>query len=81
MDDKRSDVATMRHIATFCDKNCGCGSANCPEVYLNEQAPPHRRVVIADDFGQRIEMSIEQLRTLVDDVRAGVLDQVLAATS
>lgn len=30
--------------------------------------------MIADDFGQRIQMSIEQLRVLVDDVKSGVLD-------
>lgn len=38
-------------------------------------------MVITDDFGQRIEMSREQLAVLVADVKSGVLDNVLAKTS
>ena len=38
----------MRHIATFCG-SCSCG---CPELYVDDAAPPERRVVITDDFGQ-----------------------------
>ena len=63
----------MRHIATFCG-SCSCG---CPELYVDDAAPPDRRVVITDDFGQRIEMSREQLADLVADVRRGVLDEIL----
>ena len=63
----------MRHIATFCG-SCSCG---CPELYIDDAAPPGRRVVITDDFGQRIEMSREQLADLVADVRRGVLDEIL----
>ena len=63
----------MRHIATFCG-SCSCG---CPELYVDDAAPPERRVVITDDFGQRIEMSREQLADLVADVRRGVLDESL----
>jgi len=70
------DRTHLRHIARFCDK-----CANCPEVYVDDNAEPERRVVITDDFGQRIQMSIDQLRDLVRDVRAGVLDQVLAGTA
>ena len=66
----------MRHIATFCG-SCSCG---CPELYLDEDARPERRVVITDDFGQRIQLSLEQLADLVADVRRGVLDEVLAGT-
>lgn len=65
----------MRHIATFCGQ-CSCG---CPELYVDEAAEPQRRVVITDDFGQRIQMSLEQLADLVADVRGGVLDELLAA--
>jgi hypothetical protein len=65
----------MRHIATFCGQ-CNCG---CPELYLDDAAAPERRIVITDDFGQRIQMSLEQLADLVADVRRGVLDDVLAA--
>ncbi|WP_370949379.1 hypothetical protein AB5J62_18050 [Amycolatopsis sp. cg5] len=63
----------LRHIATFCG-DCDCG---CPELYLAEEAPPERRVVITDDFGQKIEMSLEQLKVLVGDIKAGVLESVL----
>ncbi|MGW5744697.1 hypothetical protein [Amycolatopsis sp. NPDC003861] len=63
----------MRHIATFCGQ-CDCG---CPELYLVDDAPAEREVVITDDFGQRIEMSREQLAVLVADVKSGVLDAVL----
>jgi hypothetical protein len=63
----------MRHIATFCGQ-CNCG---CPELYLDDAATPGKRVVITDDFGQRIQMSLGQLADLVADVRRGVLDEVL----
>jgi hypothetical protein len=64
----------MRHIATFCG-NCDCG---CPQLFLDEAAAPERRVVLTDDFGQRVQMSLEQLGDLVADVRRGVLDDVLS---
>ena len=64
----------MRHIATFCGQ-CSCG---CPELFIDESATPEQRVVITDDFGQRIQMSLGQLADLVADVRRGVLDEVVA---
>ncbi|MDQ3987979.1 MAG: hypothetical protein M3291_02030 [Actinomycetota bacterium] len=64
----------LRHVATFCG-SCNCG---CPELYLDEAAATQRRVVITDDFGQRIQMSLEQLHDLVTDVKSGVLDTVVA---
>jgi hypothetical protein len=64
----------MRHIATFCGQ-CNCG---CPELHLDDDAAAEKRVVITDDFGQRIQMSLDQLADLVADVRRGVLDEVLA---
>ncbi|MGW3966639.1 hypothetical protein ACWED2_42955 [Amycolatopsis sp. NPDC005003] len=45
---------------------------------MAEAAPAERRIVITDDFGQKIEMSAGQLAVLVADVKAGVLDQVLS---
>ncbi len=63
----------MRHIATFCG-SCSCG---CPELYVDDAAPPERRVVITDDFGQRIQMSLAQLADLVADVHRGALDELL----
>jgi hypothetical protein len=64
----------LRHVATFCGK-CSCG---CPQLYVAEAAPPERRIVVTDDFGQRIEMSLEQLHDLVEDVKSGVLDPLVA---
>ncbi|GAA3223238.1 hypothetical protein GCM10017691_10050 [Pseudonocardia petroleophila] len=63
----------MRHIATFCGQ-CNCG---CPELFVDDAAAPEKRIVITDDFGQRIQMSVGQLSDLVDDIREGVLDEVL----
>lgn len=64
---------TLRHIATFCGQ-CDCG---CPELHIDDAAAPEKRVVITDDFGQRIRMSLGQLADLVADIRGGVLDEVL----
>ena len=63
----------LQHVATFCGK-CDCG---CPELFVDHDADAERRIVITDDFGQRIQMSREQLRDLVADVKSGVLDGVL----
>ncbi len=50
-----------------------------PGALPRPAAPDERRVVITDDFGQRIQMSLGQLADLVADARAGVLDEVLGA--
>lgn len=63
----------MRHIATFCGQ-CNCG---CPELFVDDTATPEKRIVITDDFGQRIQMSVGQLTDLVADIRKGVLDEIL----
>lgn len=64
------------HVATFCGQ-CSCG---CPELFVDPTADDDRRVVITDDFGQRIQMSVEQFRALVDEtVNNGLLDRVDAA--
>jgi hypothetical protein len=63
----------LERIATFCGQ-CDCG---CPELWVDHDAAKERRVVITDDFGQRVEMSLEQLSDLVADVKDGVLDQLL----
>ncbi|MBC6446627.1 hypothetical protein [Actinokineospora xionganensis] len=63
----------MRHVATFCGQ-CSCG---CPELWIDPDAPDEKRVVITDDFGQRIQMSVGQLTDLVADVKNGVLDELL----
>ncbi|GLZ38340.1 hypothetical protein [Actinokineospora sp. NBRC 105648] len=67
---------SMQRIATFCGQ-CDCG---CPELWIDQEAPEERRVVITDDFGQRIQLSLGQLGDLVADVKGGVLDQLLVPT-
>ncbi|RIQ32473.1 hypothetical protein [Jiangella rhizosphaerae] len=63
----------LRHVATSCG-TCDCG---CPEVFLDHNAPPERRVVITDDFGQRVQMSLAQFRVIVESAKEGRLDDVL----
>ena len=70
-----ADETDLQHVATFCGQ-CNCG---CPKLFIDHDAAPERRIVITDDFGQRIQMSQEQLRDLVADVKSGVLDGVLHA--
>jgi hypothetical protein len=77
MDSATTGTAGLQHVATFCGQ-CNCG---CPELYLDPAASDERRVVITDDFGQRIQMSLGQLADLVADARNGVLDEVLASAS
>jgi hypothetical protein len=66
----------MAKIATFCGQ-CQCG---CPELWIDPDAPDERRVVITDDFGQRIQMSLGQLGDLIADVKSGILDSLVAST-
>jgi hypothetical protein len=51
------------------------------ELYLEPEAPEDRRVVITDDFGQRIQMSLAQLRTIVNKAKSGALEEALVATA
>jgi hypothetical protein len=64
----------MSRIALLCGQ-CSCG---CPELLADHEAPPERRIVFTDDFGQRVQMSEDQLRVLIDDARSGRLDAALA---
>ena len=65
----------MSRIALLCGQ-CSCG---CPELLIDHEAPLDRRIVITDDFGQRVQMSEDQLRVLIDDARSGRLDAALTA--
>lgn len=71
----------IRHVITFCGK-CSCG---CPELFVDHDAEPERRIVLTDDFGQRVQMSVEQLAVLIDEARDGritaLVDAELAALS
>jgi hypothetical protein len=67
----------VRHIATFCG-SCNCG---CPELYVDEAAAPDKRIVITDDFGQRVQMSVDQFSDLVASARNGVLDELVGSAT
>jgi hypothetical protein len=69
-------VAMLERIATFCGQ-CNCG---CPEVWVDYDAAEDRRVVITDDFGQRVQLSLDQLAALVADVKDGVLDELVGVS-
>jgi hypothetical protein len=71
----QENAGGLTRIAVLCG-NCNCG---CPELFIDHAAEPERRVVITDDFGQRVQMSAEQLQALVDQARSGELDGVLLA--
>jgi hypothetical protein len=60
-------------IRVFCG-DCSCG---CPELFLDPEADQPRRIVLADDFGQRVQMSVEQLKELVRDAKSGLLDELI----
>jgi hypothetical protein len=66
---------TPRHVLTFCGK-CSCG---CPELFVDHDAAPDQRIVLTDDFGQRIQMSVEQLEVIVDEARAGRITSLVGA--
>lgn len=62
-------------VATFCG-DCDCG---CPQLFVDPAAPAERRVVLTDDFGQRVQMSADQFSSLVAEAKSGKLDGVAAA--
>jgi len=64
----------LTRIAILCG-NCSCG---CPELFVDHAAADDRRIVITDDFGQRIQMSADQLLALIDEARSGRLDEAIA---
>jgi hypothetical protein len=71
MDD---NTGRLTRLALLCGQ-CNCG---CPEVLVDQDAPPERRIVITDDFGQRVQMSADQLQVLIEEARSGRLTEALA---
>jgi hypothetical protein len=67
------DISTAQPIATFCG-DCGCG---CPQLFVDESAPPEQRVVLTDDFGSRVRMSAAQFGDLLAQAKSGTLDTVI----
>jgi hypothetical protein len=71
MDD---NTGSLTRLVLLCGQ-CNCG---CPELLVDHEATAERKIVITDDFGQRVQMSVDQLRVLIDEARSGRLDEVLA---
>jgi hypothetical protein len=67
------DGGRLSRLFLLCGQ-CGCG---CPELLVDHDASPERRIVITDDFGQRVQMSEDQLRVLIEEARSGRLDEAL----
>jgi hypothetical protein len=68
-----ADTGPMTRLALLCGQ-CSCG---CPELLVDHEAPPERRIVITDDFGQRVQMSADQFQVLLEEARSGRLDETL----
>ncbi len=71
-----TEFANLEPIASFCGK---CDSCCCPQLFVDGSAPAERRVVLTDDFGQRVQMSADQFSSLVADAKAGRLDAATRA--
>ncbi|MDX3746436.1 hypothetical protein [Streptomyces sp. AK08-02] len=70
-----SDITGLEPLATFCG-DCDCG---CPQLFVDPGAPAERRVLLTDDFGQRVQMSVDQFASLVEEAKAGKLDGIATA--
>jgi len=68
-----NEGAGLTRIAVLCG-NCNCG---CPELFIDHAAAEDRRIVITDDFGQRVQMSADQLVALIEEARSGRLDAAI----
>ncbi|WBO62880.1 hypothetical protein [Streptomyces camelliae] len=67
-----TDTSALEPVATFCG-NCNCG---CPQLFIDPSAADDRRVILTDDFGQRVQMSADQFSAIVADAKAGKLDGI-----
>jgi len=47
-------------------------------LFIDHTAADDRRIVITDDFGQRVQMSADQLLALIEEARSGRLDEAIA---
>ena len=65
----------LTRLIVLCGQ-CNCG---CPELLVDHDAPEERRIVITDDFGQRVQMSVDQFQVLVEEACSGRLGELLAA--
>ncbi|MFC8004362.1 hypothetical protein ACFUCH_09215 [Streptomyces olivaceus] len=76
MTGRTSDLTGLEPLATFFCGNCDCG---CPQLFVDPGVPAERRVLLTDDFGQRVEMSTVQFASSVEEAKAGKLDGVATA--
>ncbi|MGH3751365.1 MAG: hypothetical protein ACRDRP_01495 [Pseudonocardiaceae bacterium] len=67
------DITTAQPLATFCTE-CSCG---CPQLFIDDSAPPEQRIVLTDDFGSQVRMSAGQFGDLLAQAKSGALDTVL----
>jgi hypothetical protein len=65
-------IGSIQPLATFCGQ-CGCG---CPQLFIDESAPPEQRIVLADDFGSQVRMSAAQFGDLIAQAKSGALDTI-----
>jgi len=68
------DAERLTRFALLCGQ-CSCG---CPELFVDHYAPPERKILITDDFGQRVQMSADQFAVLIEEARSGRLDKTVA---
>ncbi|MBA2473970.1 MAG: hypothetical protein H0V41_17710 [Pseudonocardiales bacterium] len=66
------DITTAQPIATFC-KDC----SECPQLFVDESAPPEQRIVLTDDFGSHVRMSAGQFSDIVAQAKSGALDTII----
>ncbi|MGH3825942.1 MAG: hypothetical protein ACRDQX_02010 [Pseudonocardiaceae bacterium] len=75
------DITTAQPLAVFCktdpDNPCGCGENPCPQLYIDESAPPEQRIVLADDFGAQVRMSAGQFGDMIAQAKSGTLDSII----
>jgi hypothetical protein len=71
------DITTTQPLATFCPDKCGCGDPACPQLFVDDSAPPEQRVVLTDDFGSLVRMSAAQFGDLLTQAKSGSLDSVI----
>jgi hypothetical protein len=60
-------------LAVFCGQ-CSCG---CPTLLLDRDAPAERRLVLEDDFGASIALSVQQFSDIISQAQDGTLTRIL----
>ncbi|MGH3853142.1 MAG: hypothetical protein ACRDR6_06520 [Pseudonocardiaceae bacterium] len=68
------DITTAQPLATFCGT---CNKCDCPQLFIDESAPPEQRIVLADDFGAQVRMSAAQFGDIITQAKSGTLDSII----